>query len=330
MLEIFSNLYTAYPFIFLIIWFVLLIKWADMLVDWASSVAKKFWISSLVIGLTIVAFWTSAPELVVNMMSASSGETELALSNVIWSNISNIFLVLWITAIVYPIAMPHSTVKKEIPFMIFTSAVLLALLLDGNLSRVDAGILSFFFVWFLVYTFRLAKANKAENAKIDKESKEPIETMKNSKAIIFILLWLVWLVLWGKLIVDWAVSIAEWFWLPKEFIGLTIIAIWTSLPELAASLVAAFKKETDMAIGWIVGSNIFNVLWILWATSFVHPLAWYEWMNLDLQIELIASILVFAFAFTYRKYFLWRIEWIILLSSYIGFITYKSFWVFGS
>ena len=314
-------------FFLLVVWFGLLIKWADMLVDWASSIAKKFWISSLVIGLTIVAFWTSAPELVVNMMSAFSGETELAISNVIWSNISNIFLILWITAIVYPIAMPHSTVRREIPFMIFTSWVLLALLLDGNLSRMDAGILSFFFVWFLAYTFILAKKNKKEDAKIDKDA---IETMWNIKAIIFIIIWLAWLIFWWKLIVDSAVSIAEWYGLPKEFIGLTIVAIWTSLPELAASLMAAFKKETDMAIGWIVGSNIFNILWILWITSFVHPLAWYEGMHLDLQIELLASVLVFAFAFTYRKNFLWRTEWIILFLSYVAFMVYKSFWVFWS
>jgi len=333
MLDLLLNYYNNYPFVFLVIGFVMLIKWADMLVDWASSIAKKFWISSLVIGLTIVAFGTSAPELVVNVMSAFDWKTAMAIWNIVWSNISNIFLILWVTSLIYPILMPHSTVKKEIPFMIFTSILLLLLLLDWSLSRTDAWILWVFFAWFLYYTFSMAKANKKENDKLDKkiDEDEMIKEMSNLKATIFIIVWLVWLVYGWNFIVDSASNIARSFWWSDAFIGLTIVAIGTSLPELAASVTAALKKETDMAIGWIVGSNIFNILWILSATAFVKPLEWYKWMEVDLSIEFIASLLILIFAFTHKKYFLDRKEWVILVISYIWFLLYQSYqvWMFN-
>jgi len=310
-------------FLFLIIWFALLIKGADMLVDGASSIAKKFGISSLVIGLTVVAFGTSAPELVVNIMAAFSKNTDLAISNILWSNISNIFLILWLTSLVYPIAMPKSTVKKEIPFLIFVGLVLFWLLYDGILSRWDSIILLIFFSFFLYYTFTIAKAPKSIGEKIEekKEIKWVVE-ISNMKSWFFIVFWLIWLLWWWKLIVDSAVSIAVWFWLPMSFIWVTIVAIWTSLPELAASLVAAFKKQTDMAIGWIVGSNIFNILWILWVTWFIYPLEGYSWMSFDLTISFIASMLIFLAAFTIQKSFLTRVEGAVLFLLYCSYIWY--------
>lgn len=329
MLELLSNFYTNYPFIILIIGFVLLVKWADMLVDWASSLAKKLWISSLVIGLTIVAFWTSAPELVINVMSAIDWKTQMAIGNIVWSNISNIFLILWVTALIYPIVMPHSSVKREIPYMIFTSLILFILLIDWVLSKIDAIILLVMFMWFLYYSFLVAKANIKENKKIDKQIDKDnmVKIMSNFKAIIYIVLWLIGLLYWWNFIVDSATSIAKTFGWSDAFIGLTIVAIGTSLPELAASVTAALKKETDMAIWWIVWSNIFNTLWILWATAIIKPLNWYDWMNFDLTIELIASILVFIFAFTHHKYFLSKLEWFILLVCYIAFLIYQSYLV---
>ncbi|MDD3645858.1 MAG: calcium/sodium antiporter [Candidatus Gracilibacteria bacterium] len=304
-------------FLLLIIGFVLLIKGADMLVDGSSSIAKKHGISSLVIGLTIVAFGTSTPELVVNMISAFSKETELAISNIVGSNISNIFFILGLTALVFKIPMPKSTVKKEIPFMIFTSALLLVLLLDSLLSRFDALILIFFFILFLAYTFKTAKKDRTKDT-------EEIIVMSTQKSSVFITIGLAGLILGGKFIVDGAVNIAEAFSLPKEFIGLTIVAVGTSLPELAASIVAAFKKQTDMALGAIVGSNIFNVLWILGATAVINPLSGYSSMLFDLKVELLASMLVFLAAFTFQKNFLTKIEGAILFLFYIGFIIYKA------
>ena len=142
------------------------------------------------------------------------------------------------------------------------------------------------------------------------------------KSWFFIVFWLIWLLWWWKLIVDSAVSIAVWFWLPMSFIWVTIVAIWTSLPELAASLVAAFKKQTDMAIGWIVGSNIFNILWILWVTWFIYPLEGYSWMSFDLTISFIASMLIFLAAFTIQKSFLTRVEGAVLFLLYCSYIWY--------
>jgi len=308
-------------FFILIAGFVLLIKWADYLVDWASSVAKKYWISSLVIWLTIVAFWTSAPELVVNLFSAYWWQTQLALSNIIWSNISNIFLILWTTAFVFPIMIPHSTVKKEIPFLIFVSIVMFLLLLDWVLSRTDSLVLLTFFLWFLYYTFTIAKL------KTYWEHWLKIKTLSSLKSSLYVFLGLSWLILWWKLIIYSAISIAESFWLPESFIWVTIVAIWTSLPELAASLMAAFKKNTDMAIWWVIGSNIFNILWILWITWFIHPLEWYDWMLLDSTVQLISCILVFILAYTFWKNFLNKYEWFVLFSLYIMYISYLSIWV---
>jgi len=256
------------PYVLLLIWFVLLIKWADFLVDWASSVAKKFWISNLVIWLTIVAFWTSAPELVVSLMSWFSWNADLAISNVLWSNISNVLLILWITAIIYPIRMPNSTIRKEIPFAILISIVLFFLLSDTTLwlwteniiSRLDAGILSLLFGFFLYKTFKTSK----QDTKEENDNEENIKPIPWYKSAIYIAGWLGWLIYGWNLIVDNAVLIAQSYWLPNSFIWVTIIAIWTSLPELATSIIAALKKNADMAIWWIVWSNIFNTLWILW------------------------------------------------------------------
>ena len=307
-------------YLFLVIWFVLLIKWADTLVNWASSIAKKYGISSLVIWLTIVAFWSSAPELVVNLISWYSWNTALAISNIVWSNISNILLILWLTAILYPIKLPSSTVKKEIPFLIVADLVLILLLIsDWIISRYDALILIIMFAIFLYYTFKISKIKTS-----DKEE-DDIEIMSSLKSIIYVILWLTGLILWWHFIVESAISIAKENGLPEAFIWVTIVAIWTSLPELAVSIMAAFKKNTDMAIWAIVGSNIFNTLWILWATWLLTPLAWYSWLHIDLWVNLVASILIFAFAFTLKKFILDRTEWFILLTMYISYIWYLVF-----
>lgn len=300
----------------LIVWFILLIKGSDVLVDGASSIAKKFWVSSLVIWLTIVAFWSSAPELVINMISWYTWETDLALSNILWSNISNILLILWVTALLYPIKLPTTTVKKEIPYLIFSAAILILLLFDKVISRFDAVILSIMFAWFLWYTFKIAKDWTSED--------EEIELMETWKASLFIVLGLAWLIGWGKLIVDSAVFIAEGFGLPQAFIGVTIVAIGTSLPELAVSVMAAMKKNTDMAIGAVVGSNIFNTLWILWATGLLANLPAYDGIEIDLGVNIIASMLIFAFAFTFKKHLLDRKEGIILVIAYISYIGYLT------
>lgn len=305
-------------YVLLIVGFLLLIKWSDILVDGASSIATKFGISSLVIWLTIVAFGSSAPELVINLISWFTWKTDLAVSNILWSNISNILLILWITALISPITLPKSTVKKEIPYLIFVASVLILLLSDWSINTLDAGILSFFFILFLGYTFKIAKDWNSD------DSEEKIESFSNMKATIYIVLWFIWLIGWGKLIVDSAVSIASNFWLPEAFIGVTIVAIWTSLPELAVSVIAALKNKTDMAVWAVVGSNIFNTLWILWATGMVTSLPAYEWIQIDLWVNLVASLLIFIFAFTFKKHLLERKEWVLLLIWYFTYIWYLT------
>lgn len=303
-------------YIILVFWFIFLIKWSDLLVEGASSVAKKFGISALVIWLTIVAFGSSAPELVINLISATSGNTDLAVSNIVWSNISNILLILWVTALISPIAFPQSTIKKEIPFLIAVAAILIGLLYDGIISRFDASILAVLFAGFLYYTFKISK--NVEN----KDSQEEIVLLSNGKSTLYILLWFAGLI-WGwKMIVDSAVNIATQFGLPEAFIGVTIVAIGTSLPELAVWVVAALKKQTDIAVGSVVGSNIFNTLWILWATGLIAPLPAYEWIHIDLWVNLVASILIFLFAFTFARNMLERKEWAILVWGYIVYIWY--------
>ncbi len=309
-------------YLFLIIWFVLLIKWADMLVDWAWSIANKFWISSLVIWLTVVAFGTSAPEFVVSFISTLAWKTDLAISNVVWSNIVNIALILWITALIYPIKMPNSTIRKEIPFAILISFVLILLVNENiiwdwnSLWMIDWIILLILFWWFLYYTYKISK-NKSWN-----DEDIEIKNYTKLKSTIFIILWLSWLIVWWKLIVDNAVKIAESFWLSRAFIWITIVAIWTSLPELASSIRAALKKNTDMAIWAIIWSNIFNILWILWFSSVFNNLVWYNTLNIDLIVWSFLTILLIIFAFMHRKHFLDKKEWIILLFVYIWYMSY--------
>lgn len=302
-------------YLLLVIWFIILIKWADFLIDWASSIAKKYWISSLVIWLTIVAFGTSAPEFVVSMFSAFDWNSDIAISNVVWSNISNILFILWVTAFLYPIKMPHTTVRNEIPYLILITLVFSLFLLDNVISQVEALLLIAFFSWFLYYTYKISK-------KWLSKEETNIKILSFNKSSIFIVLWLAWLILWWKFIVDSAVSIASSFWIPNSFIWVTIIAIWTSLPELATSIIAALKKNTDMAIWWIVWSNIFNTLWIIWWTGTVLPLKWYTWLNFDLAINLLAVLFLLLFAFTYKRNFLWRKEWIFLFLFYVFYIWF--------
>lgn len=305
----------------LILWFIMLIKWADILVEWASSVAKKFGISNLIIGLTIVAFGTSAPELVVNLLAWFNWETDLAISNVLWSNISNILLILWVTALIYPIAFAKSLTKKEIPFMVLISFVLTVLVIFWNgLVFIDAIVLSLFFILFLYYTFKSAKNSDSSDDEDIKE--EPLW-----KSTLFIILGLTGLIVWANFIVDSAVSIAEWFWMPKSLVGVTIVAIWTSLPELAAWVAAALKKKTDIAIGWVVGSNIFNTLWILGATGLLTDLPAYKWFEVDLMVNLWASLLLLSMPFVYKKMQMGKWKGILFVSLYFSYIWYLIYGV---
>jgi cation:H+ antiporter len=302
---------------------VLLIKGADLLVDGASSIAKKLDVSDLVIGLTVVAFGTSLPELFVNIFAGLQGNTDIAIGNVLGSNIANILLILGISAIIYPLSVKSVTVWKEIPFSLL-AAILVAFMANDRLidnkdfsalTRIDGFVLICFFIIFLYYIYESAKKSKVSN-------EEDFKKMSVLKSVIFIIIGISGLVLGGKWIVDSAVEIATQFNLSQSLIGLTVVALGTSLPELATSAMAAYRKNTDIAIGNVVGSNIFNIFLILGISSSLTPLPFSPDNNIDIAMTIIASILLFAFIFIGKRNLIERWQGILFLVIYAAYIGY--------
>lgn len=288
--------------ILLIVGFVLLIKGADVFVDGASLLAKKLGVSDLLIGLTVVAFGTSAPELFVNVMAVIQGQAEITMGNIIGSNIYNILLILGISAVIYPLTVNKSTVSKEIPFAllaVFICGVLVSdVFLDhesiSELTRTDGIVLLSFFGIFLYYIFEMVK----EDAKNQEKENKNIAVWKVCLMVIF---GLIAMVGGGRLVVDGAVFIAERLGVSKTLIGLTIVAIGTSLPELATSAVAAYRKNSDIAVGNIVGSNIFNVFLVLGVSALIHPIPVGGYMSVDILVVILSTLLLFFFTFTGKK-----------------------------
>jgi len=310
-------------FLLFIIGFLLLIKGADYLVSGASSLAYKLGVAPLVIGLTIVAFGTSAPELIVNLMASMSGNTDIAIGNILGSNIVNILIILGVSAIIYPIAVQKSTVWKEIPFALLGVVVMAFMasdaLIDGAgssyLSRIDGLVLISFFAIFLYYIIGLAKESPNETAE------KPLD-MTRARSILFIIGGLVALVIGGKWIVDGAVIFAQSFGVSESLIGLTIVAIGTSLPELATSVVAAYKKNTDIAIGNIVGSNIFNIFWILGINAFISPLPFAPALTMDILVTLGATLLLFFALFVGKRHTIEKWQGVLFICIYVLYIVF--------
>lgn len=311
-----------------IIGFGLLIKGADYLVTGASALASKFGIAPLVIGLTIVAFGTSAPELVVNLLASFNGNTDIAIGNILGSNIVNILLILGVTAVIYPIRVQKSTVWKEIPFALL-SVVVVALmandvLIDGAavslLTRIDGLVLMSFFMIFVYYIVGVAKQAPAE------QLEKPVE-LTSLRSWLFIIGGLVGLVIGGKWIVDGAVIFAQSLGVSEALIGLTIVAVGTSLPELATSIVAALKKNTDIAVGNIVGSSIFNIFWILGISASIAPLPFAQTLTIDIFVNLVATILLFLALFVGKKHTIEKWQgflFIGLYCVYVGFLIFRG------
>jgi cation:H+ antiporter len=301
--------------------FIILIKGADLLVDGASSIAARFNIPSLVIGLTIVAFGTSTPELFVNLMASFNGNTDIAIGNVLGSNIANVLLILGVAAVIYPLSVQSSTVWKEIPFSLLAAIALWVLandaLLDGAgnnfISRGDGLILLGFFSIFMVYVFEISLRHKPA----DDES--GIKKMNLFRSVVYILLGLTGLVFGGKWIVDGAVHIAGLLGVSESLIGLTVVAVGTSLPELATSAVAAFRRNVDIAIGNVVGSNIFNVFFVLATSATIKPLPFNAGSNFDIYVVILSSALLFLFMFAGKRHRLERWQGIMFLVLYIGY-----------
>jgi len=307
----------------IILGMILLIKGGDMLVDGASSMARRFKISELVIGLTIVAFGTSAPELVVSLFAAIGSHSEIALGNVIGSNNINLCFILGITGIIAPLAVQKNTVRIEIPFSLL-AAVILFLLANINffpnekntLTRIDGVILILFLGLFLFYVY---KSIKKEDAADEKSS---AKTLSSVKIFLFIIFGLVFLVLGGKIVVNSAVSIALALNISEKIIGVTIIALGTSLPELVTSITAVIKKSDDIAIGNIVGSNIFNIFLILGVSSIINPIEYSPSFNKDIYFLMFGTAVLLLSMFTGKKYKLDRWEAAILLILYAGYVVF--------
>ena len=317
-------------FLLLIAGLVLILMGANWLVDGASSIAKKTGMSEFIIGLTIVAIGTSTPEMVVSFISSYQGQTDMAIGNVVGSNIFNTLVILGITALLCPLAITKESLKRDLPLNIAVTVLLILLGLKGtifgvgtnSLTRIDGLIM----LLILALYFRLL-LKKPKGGVIETEANgESTKVFSTGKSIIFILMGLAGLVLGGKLFVNSATEIAKFFNMSEKFIALTIMAAGTSLPELATSVVAALKGRGQMAMGNVLGSNISNILLILGASAVINPLSFSAMSPIDLGVVLVAAVFMLTSAYTFKKNTLDRFEAVILLLIEAGYMT----WLFMS
>ena len=306
--------------LFLVVGLVLLVKGADWLVDGASKLAKRLGVTDLVIGLTIVAFGTSMPEFVVNMVSVADGATDLAITNILGSNIINTLVILGCSALVCPLVAQRSTVRLDIPLNIVAGVLVLVFVFitspmePKGLSRVEGLALLVVFAAFLIYTFYTAKADATTTTE-----STPFPLWK---CVVLILAGLVGLVVGGEMIVKSAVAIARYCGVAESVIGLTIVALGTSLPELATSVVAAFKHNNDIAIGNVVGSNIFNVFFILGTSAIIKHLPVYPGIEIDAALVAVSALAVWLLLCNKNRS-INRWGGALLLVIYAGYLTYR-------
>ncbi len=305
--------------IYLVGGLIMLFIGAEGLVRGSSNLAIKIGIAPLVVGLTVVSFGTSAPELVVSLNAAISGNGSISLGNIIGSNIANIALILGVAALIRPLKVHANVIMREIPIMIAISVLLLILLIDGEVGFIDGIILVGGLIIYLVVNVILAR--KEKNAEVDAEFKEGLKSKFGIPlSMVFIIVGLGLLLFGANLFVQSAVVIAKIFNVSDAIIGLTIVAIGTSLPELITSVVAAYKKEADIAIGNLVGSNIFNILGILGITALVIPISSLGISYVDLGVMLFTAIILFSLSRT--GFSISRFEGAFLLAGYAGYIYY--------
>ena len=301
--------------------FVFLIKGADLLVAGASSIGRRLNISEMVLGLTIVSFGTSLPELLVTTVASISGHSELGLGNILGSNVSNVLLILGITALVRPLPIPRDTYFIEVPFSLL-GALLLGFLANSNLfatgenmiSRFDGIVLLYFFSLFMIYIFVISRGKKREI-----EDKQISFSYK--KSLLQIAIGISGLYFGGDWVVGGAMEIAHIFELSEGVIGITILAVGTSLPELVTSAVAAYKNNTSMAVGNAIGSNIFNILWILGLTSVISPLKYVATSNNDILMVLVSTSALITAVIIGKRPEISRGEGAVFLIIYITYIS---------
>ncbi|MGL6107791.1 calcium/sodium antiporter [Romboutsia sp.] len=310
-------------YIFLIIGFLLLIKGADAFVSGSSSIAKTFNVPSLIIGLTIVAFGTSAPEAAVSITAALKGNNDMAIANVVGSNIFNLLMVVGVASIIAPIKVQKSTIIKEFPFAILASIVLLILSHDTKfqgydknlLTRADGLMLLALFIIFMYYLIEMAITSKEEM-----QNEKTTTQMPMSKSIIYSILGVLGIIIGGDIVVNSASNIALAWGMSQNLVGLTIVAIGTSLPEFVTSITAARRGESDIAIGNVVGSNIFNILFVLGISSTIHNISIQPIVFVDMIFMIIATVVTFVIAASQKK--VNKSEGIILFIIYILYMIF--------
>jgi cation:H+ antiporter len=310
--------------LFLVLGFGLTVFGADRLVGGAASLAKMFRLSNLVIGLTVVALGTSMPEFVVSFLSALNGKTDIAVGNVVGSNVFNTLAILGISALIYPISVQRSTVRAEIPFSIFAALLLLLLANDSWLfqgkadvvSRWDGAILLIFFLVFMYYSFRVAgKSNQEDDV-------QPVKLYTVPMSFFLVLIGILGLVGGGQLMVTGAVRMAEIFGISEAVIGLTIVSVGTSIPELATSMMAAYRRNSDIAMGNVLGSNLFNIFFILGSSAAVHPLPFQAALNSGIFMCIGSAALLFLFMFIGKSHKLRRVQGAVFTLIYVGYTVY--------
>jgi cation:H+ antiporter len=319
------------PLLLMLVGFVVLIKGADLFVDGAARLAQKLRVSPMAVGLTVVAFGTSAPELFVNIYAGIGGNTDLALGNVVGSNIANILLILGISAVVRPLTVSKGTVWKEIPFSLVAALMLWVLACDvyidgasrSTITRSDGLVLLGFFGIFIAYTASIA-APVAGLPEIG-----PTPAGKLSRIVLKMAIGLCGLLFGGRWVVDSAVILGDLLAVPRAVMGLTVVALGTSLPELATSVMAARRGDVEIALGNVVGSNIFNVFFILGVSAVIRPLPFNPAANVDMGALMAASILLFIFMFTGRVRIMGRWEGALALLIYALYVVYLLYPLFS-
>lgn len=310
-------------FLILIIGFIFLIKGADIFVEGAASIARKFNVPSMIIGLTIVAMGTSAPEAAVSITSSLAGQNDMSVANVVGSNFFNILMVLGVSSIIAKLPVQKDTIKKDAPFLIIVSTLLLLFGLNLKISRIEGVILLALFTYFLIDTIKSAKksSNKSDSDEIAATSDiEVSDEVSMPKTILVCIVGIVGIVLGGDIVVNSATSIATSFGMSANLVGLTIVAVGTSLPEFVTSIVAIKKGETEIAIGNVIGSNIFNILFVLGLATTIYPITISMFALID--VIFMVAITVLLYLFMKKDYSLVKKQGFIFVAVYIAYMIY--------
>ena len=311
-------------YLLFVLGFVALVKGADLLVTGSASIAKKYKVSDVVIGLTIVSMGTSMPELIVNILASNADSADIAIGNIVGSNIANILLILGVAALIYPLAVQEKSVLSEIPYSLI-AALLMAFLANAHfisheqatLTRLDGGVLMLFFVLFMLYIIRLVKEGRTDIIEDVPSSMPPL-----GKSVVFVILGILGLMFGGNWVVDGAKEIASQFGLSEKLIGLTVVAVGTSLPELVTSAVAAYKKSTDIAVANVIGSNVFNLLWVLGISALIRPIHYDPLINTDIMVLIGATCLIFFSMLIGKANSIDRSNGVVFLLAYVAYMIF--------